>query len=165
MVLLSSRFQFIKHQIAWSYNPSIAVTTLVWAIPRSLATTSGITFVFFSSGYLDVSVLRVRSPYGVTCLQHARLPHSEICGSQCMCHYPQLIAAYHVLLRLSEPRHSLCALSNLSNLLVFFLYLFTTSINSNMSMNFLRGGYRSRTDDPLRARQVLQPAELIPQYT
>jgi hypothetical protein len=24
------------------------------------------------------------------------------------------------------------------------------------------GGYRSRTDDPLRARQVLWPAELIP---
>ena len=27
-----------------------------WPIPRSLATTSGITFVFFSSRYLDVSV-------------------------------------------------------------------------------------------------------------
>ena len=46
--------------MSWSYNPNIAVTTLVWANPRSLATTSGITFVFFSSGYLDVSVLRVR---------------------------------------------------------------------------------------------------------
>ncbi len=31
----------------------------VWAIPRSLATTCGITIVFSSSGYLDVSVLRV----------------------------------------------------------------------------------------------------------
>ena len=39
-----------------SYNPNIAVTTLVWATPRSLATTNGITFVFFSSRYLDVSV-------------------------------------------------------------------------------------------------------------
>ncbi len=46
--------------MSWSYNPSIAVTTLVWANPRSLATTYGITFVFFSSGYLDVSVPRVR---------------------------------------------------------------------------------------------------------
>ena len=46
--------------MSWSYNPKIAVTTLVWANPRSLATTNGITFVFFSSGYLDVSVLRVR---------------------------------------------------------------------------------------------------------
>ncbi len=45
--------------ILWSYNPKIAETTLVWASPRSLATTNGITIVFFSSGYLDVSVLRV----------------------------------------------------------------------------------------------------------
>ena len=42
--------------MSWSYNPHIAVTTLVWANPRSLATTNGITFVFFSSRYLDVSV-------------------------------------------------------------------------------------------------------------
>ena len=27
------------------------------------------------------------------------------------------------------------------------------------------GGYRSRTDDPLRARQVLWPAELTPRYS
>ena len=31
----------------------------VWAVPFSLATTWGITFVFFSSWYLDVSVPRV----------------------------------------------------------------------------------------------------------
>ena len=93
-----------------SYNPSIAVTILVWAIPRSLATTSGITFVFFSSGYLDVSVLRVRLLKRITCLQHAGLPHSDICGSICMCQSPQLFAAYHVLHRLWEPRHSPYAL-------------------------------------------------------
>ena len=29
---------------------------MVWAIPLSLAATDGITFVFFSSRYLDVSV-------------------------------------------------------------------------------------------------------------
>ena len=94
-----------------SYNPSIAVTTLVWAISRSLAATNEITIVFSSSGYLDVSVLRVHPPCGVTCLQHAGLPHSEICGSICMCQSPQLIAAYHVLLRLWEPRHSPYALN------------------------------------------------------
>ena len=33
--------------------------TQVWAVPFSLATTWGITFVFFSSWYLDVSVPRV----------------------------------------------------------------------------------------------------------
>ena len=42
-----------------SYNPSIAETTLVWAIPVSLATTQGIIVIFFSSWYLDVSVPRV----------------------------------------------------------------------------------------------------------
>ena len=45
-----------------SYNPNFAETKLVWAIPVSLATTSGITFVFFSYGYLDVSVPHVRLP-------------------------------------------------------------------------------------------------------
>ena len=80
LVLLSSRFQFCKHQISRSYYPSIAVTTLVWTTPRSLAATYGITFVFFSSGYLDVSVLRVYPYCQVTYLQYAGLPHSEIFG-------------------------------------------------------------------------------------
>ena len=83
----------------WSYNPNVAETTLVWALPRSLATTNGITIVFSSSAYLDVSVQRV-SFIKMTCLQHAGLPHSEICGSTLMCSSPQLIAAYHVLHRL-----------------------------------------------------------------
>ena len=34
---------------------------VVWAIPVSLATTQGITIVFFSSPYLDVSVQEVGS--------------------------------------------------------------------------------------------------------
>ena len=45
-----------------SYNPEGAVTPTVWAPPRSLATTGGITLVFFSCGYLDVSVTRVGLP-------------------------------------------------------------------------------------------------------
>ena len=32
----------------YSYNPVDAETSAVWATPRSLATTKGITFVFFS---------------------------------------------------------------------------------------------------------------------
>ena len=103
---------------SWSYNPNIAVTTLVWAVPRSLATTCGITFVFFSYGYLDVSVPHVRLPYGMTGLLPAGLPHSEIFGSKVICTYPKLIAAYHVLHRLREPRHPPCAL-------FYFLYSFT----------------------------------------
>ena len=43
-----------------SYNPAGASTPAVWANPRSLAATCGITVVFFSCGYLDVSVPRVR---------------------------------------------------------------------------------------------------------
>ncbi len=56
---LSRRFHLGSIQIAWSYNPKIAWTTLVWAPPVSIATTPGITIVFFSSAYLDVSVQRV----------------------------------------------------------------------------------------------------------
>ena len=39
------------------------ITHSVWAFPISLATTFGITIVFFSSGYLDVSVPRVPLAY------------------------------------------------------------------------------------------------------
>ena len=46
---------------SWSYNPKAAGPVLVWASPRSLATTCGITFVFSSWGYLDVSVPPVRT--------------------------------------------------------------------------------------------------------
>ena len=59
MVLLSRRFYFVEQRILQSYNPILAETSMVWAVPRSFATTKGITIVFFSSGYLDVSVLRV----------------------------------------------------------------------------------------------------------
>ena len=41
-------------------------------------------------------------------------PHSEISGSQLICSSPKLIAAYHVLHRLLMPRHSPCALCNLT---------------------------------------------------
>ena len=45
-------------------TPAVASTTPVWAPALSLATTRAITFVFSSSGYLDVSVPRVRFPLG-----------------------------------------------------------------------------------------------------
>ena len=44
------------------YNPGPAVTAPVWAPSRSLATTWEIIVIFSSSGYLDVSVPRVRLP-------------------------------------------------------------------------------------------------------
>ena len=53
-------FQLMCNRMSQSYNPNIAETILVWALPRSLATTSGIIIIFSSCGYLDVSVPRVR---------------------------------------------------------------------------------------------------------
>ena len=59
----------------------------------------------------------------MTFLQNAGLSHSEISGSKVICTYPELIAAYHVLHRLREPRHPPCALAYfLSNLLLSIMY-------------------------------------------
>ena len=94
-----------------SYNPGSAVTPPVWAAPRSLAATCGITVVLFSCGYLDVSVPRVRPIIMVIPLQGIGFPHSEIHGSTAICASPRLIAACHVLRRLREPRHPPYALT------------------------------------------------------
>ncbi len=83
-----------------SYNPNVAETTLVWALPRSIATTQGITIVFSSSGYLDVSVRRVCPPCGVPGLQPGGFPHSEIYGYSSYLHLP---VAYRSLSRPSSP--------------------------------------------------------------
>ena len=91
----------------------------VWPLPRSLATTNGISVDFSSSGYLDVSVPRV--PF-VQLWIHCTIcnsslqgfPHSEICGSWLIYSLPQLIAVSHVLLRLLMPRHSPYALVRLN---------------------------------------------------
>ena len=68
--------------------------------------------------FLFLRVLRCfsspRSPHGqavMAALQAAGLSHSEIRGSQAVCAYPRLFAAYHVLRRLREPRHPPCALA------------------------------------------------------
>ena len=134
-----TRFRSALVSIMRPYYPPQALTCRVWALARSLATTCAITVVFSSSGYLDVSVPRVCPPCGVARLQRAGLPHSDTCGSAPVCGSPQLFAAYHVLLRLREPRHPPCAL------LYFFLCaasrprLFLCSSRflsfANMSMN------------------------------
>ena len=92
---------------------------LVWPLPISLATTFGISFDFSSSPYLDVSVQAV--PHRNLWIQlrlpeycSGGFPHSEIRGSMPICGSPQLIAACHVLHRLSVPRHSPCALYSLT---------------------------------------------------
>ena len=91
----------------------------VWPLPRSLATTSGISVDFFSSPYLDVSVQAVSlirlfdSPYDDWAYP-AGFPHSEIHGSKTAFVSPWLIADCCVLLRLLVPRHSPCALCSLT---------------------------------------------------
>ena len=74
--------------------PDTSTNLMLQAIPISLAATPGISFDFFSYGYLDVSVPHVRYK---SSLQLDGLPHSDICGSQLICSSPQLFAAYHVL--------------------------------------------------------------------
>ncbi len=94
MVRLSKRF--------WLY------VNRHWPGPLSLATTQGVSIDFRSSGYLDVSVPRV-------CLDilyiqmpiplNGGFPHSDIPGSKPIGGSSGLNAAYHVLHRLSVPRH------------------------------------------------------------
>ena len=92
---------------------------LVWPLSISLAATLEIDVSFFSSPYLDVSVQAVPLHtlwIGVwmTGVLPAGFPHSDICGSRLICSSPQLFAVCHVLLRLSVPRHSPCALCSLT---------------------------------------------------
>ena len=92
-----------------SYNPGRGHKTApVWANARSLATTCAIIVIFSSSGYLDVSVPRVRPPRQTWCggIAPAGFPHSDIRGSQGICPSPRLFAACHVLRRLREPQAS-----------------------------------------------------------
>ena len=92
----------------------------VWALPFSLAATKGIDFSFSSSGYLDVSVLRVcltlryvftQVYYSIT---NSGFPHSEIFGSTLTYSFPKHIGVSSVLHRLLVPRHPPCALPNLT---------------------------------------------------
>ena len=83
-----------------SFYPDGAVTSSVWALPRSLATTCGIIVIFFSCGYLDVSVPRVRLRYAHAGTQSRRVPpfgHPRVDG-----HLP-LTAAFRSLSRPSSP--------------------------------------------------------------
>ena len=117
--------------LVWLSIHFYLLTKCYWADPRSLATTSGISVDFFSSGYWDVSLLRVSLihlciqciiPLKQTSLEWTEIhsvrylkggfPHSEIPGSKSVDLLPGLIAACHVLHRLQSPRHSPDALQN-----------------------------------------------------
>ena len=92
-----------------SYNPPEAGPSEVWALPRSLATNGGIIRLFSSPAGTKMlqfpAFASVLQQVRMTVLQTAGLSHSEIRGSEVICTSPRLIAAYHVLHRLWEPRH------------------------------------------------------------
>lgn len=88
------------------------------APPRSLATTCGISVDFFSSGYLDGSVLQVRfsspmySDWDTHCCVGFPIRTSR---DHCFfASFSALFAGLHVLLRLSSPRHPPDALIHLT---------------------------------------------------
>ena len=99
---------------ARSYNPGDASPQRRFGLFPGRSPLLGESFSYF----LLLEVLRCFSslrspPYNnvrMTVLQTDGLSHSEIAGSMDICSYPALIAAYHVLHRLREPRHPPCAL-------------------------------------------------------
>ena len=114
-----------SHAILLNLRLHVAVLTprvlllLVWPLPRSLATTCGISVDFFSSPYLDVSVQAVPHAHlwiqcTLTELHSAGFPHSDIHGSMPAFGYPWLFADCCALLRLPVPRHPPCALLSLT---------------------------------------------------
>ena len=97
-----------------SYNPGSALRRLRFGLFPVRSPLLGESLVYF----LFLEVLRCFSSLGwlrhrvpVSGLQPPRLSHSEILGLKVICTFPRLIAAYHVLHRLCEPRHPPYALS------------------------------------------------------
>ena len=126
-----------------SYNPNHAETMLVWAVPRSLAATKGITncFLFlrllrcFSSpGLLLVTVFNSRvTPFGNLRLKGLFAPQHSL---------SQLITSFIAIESQGIRQLLLIAYENLLLLPI-------------CQRTFSSGEYRSRTDDLLRAKQAL----------
>ena len=89
----------VRHSTPHPYH--VAVAGSVWALPFSLAATSGISIDFSSTSYSDASLRTVRLPKRKA-REFKERPHSEILGSTVACTYPRLIAACHVLRHLSS---------------------------------------------------------------
>ena len=86
--------------MSWSYNPAGAVTPAVWALPRSLATTGGITFCF-----LLLRVMRCFSSPRSPALLHDRHLDGRVApfGNPRVKGYLHLAVAYRGLSRPSSP--------------------------------------------------------------
>ena len=127
----------------------------VWPLPRSLATTYGISVDVFSSPYLDVSVQAVPRVYLLiqyTLMRYCRtgFPHSDISGSKLICSSPKLFAAYHVLHRLLMPRHSPCALLCLTFVEASFVSLVPPHVLAPCAGSALTPLLLLSNSDPLR---------------
>ena len=85
--------------------------------PRSLVATRGVSIDFFSSGYLDISVPRVRHyPIysGSDTAEAVGFPIRTSPDQSLFVSSPRLFADFHVLHRLLPPRHPPYALSHLT---------------------------------------------------
>ena len=110
MYVTLTLFRWPSHAIPLDFQIHIAVRTpgvlllLVWPLPRSLATTSGISVDFSSSPYLDVSVQavpRVRL-FDSTHADRVLLCRVSPFGNLRVKAYVQLTAAYRSLSRPSS---------------------------------------------------------------
>ena len=116
--VLSHTLRLTTRVLKAVHTPNVFLHS-VWPLPRSLATTYGISVDFSSSPYLDVSVQAVPLiylfiQYMIRTLLMRGLLHSDTLGSIRACRSPRLFAAYRVLLRLLMPRHPPCALISLN---------------------------------------------------
>ena len=137
----SNLFHYQVNLRIQSYNPSLAETKLVWAISTSLAATTEITIVFSSFAYLDVSVQQVcvfrRHNFIMTgfpiriCLDHKIFAPPQT--------FSQLITSFIAFESLGIPRVPLVTYQFYYNSTL----LITTSINSNMSKNFIVSKHES----------------------
>ena len=91
----------VRRFVGGPTTPVSAVTLPVWAAARSLATTCAITFVFFSSAYLDVSVQRVGS--ALCAVTRSPVPGCPIRISTVRSGYLPLSVAFRSLSRPSSP--------------------------------------------------------------
>ena len=121
---------------------------LMWVLqPPTCRNNSGLGYFPFARHYLGnhfcflfLQVLRCFSslgsppPWRVLDLQSSGLPHSDICGSPIVCISPQLFAAYHVLLRLCEPRHPPYALLYFPLMLLRFYAQLLTLLNLSKNL-------------------------------
>ena len=103
---------------------------------------------------------------GVVRVFRTGFPHSEISGSKLVCSSPKLIAACHVLHRLSTPRHPPSALSSLTRNLgedARLQYPVSVVKERTGKSRFVTGGDdRDRTDDLRLAKPALSQLSYIP---